>query len=118
MASIPGLGGVHPLRAVVALVAVIAVVVIVTTGEPVAAMELAAYVLAAVGLVGLSFDRVRESPKARFAQTSLLAVALVLIYLAPPRTLFQGVVAAVAVVAILADGLVRMTGVMPEDVER
>lgn len=107
--------GISPKRALLAVVATGIVVALAAFGGPMPTLELVGYALATVALVALAFDSVRERPGARVAQTAAIAVALVLVYIAPPRTLLEGAVAVVAVLALAGDAI---TTLAPEEYAR
>jgi len=103
--------GVDLKRALVAVVATAIVVLLATFGGPLPTLELVGYALATVAVGALAFDSVRERPGARIAQTAAIALALVLVYLAPPRTLLEGAIAAIAVLALAGDAITRTVDV-------
>ena len=99
----PVLGRVNetPLAFVVGLVALAAASVFL--GDSVPPLEVAAYGLAVLALLGQAFERTRTARANTLATMVLLTVTFGLFYLSPPRGVLKGVLVAVGAVSVVVE---------------
>jgi hypothetical protein len=103
MVSVPYLGRVRPLAGALALLVAAALATALFVDDATPPMELAAYAFGTLGILGNAFQRTRTHPGMRVLNIAFVALALVLLYLSPPRALLEGAIAALAVIGVLVE---------------
>ncbi|NHN41105.1 phosphatidate cytidylyltransferase [Halorubellus sp. JP-L1] len=110
MVSVPSLGRVHLVPVGLAAVVVAILVGAIALGASVAPVELAGMALATLAILPKAFERTREDPRTPMTTSFLLTVSFALLYASPPRSLFEGGLAALMAVGTVVEAYNYRTG--------